>query len=407
MAAIGAAIAVSLPVLAQQHQQTTGPIARYDMRAGTVSGQQMGARPSMRAIFSGGGGANIQHELYLRLGSTLAPDGGEPRAEHFMPPAALLGNSVRLETPREEQGPSQADSFPQGRRPKGRMLIYWGCGEHAAPGQPVIIDFSNLAAGQVPKGLWSSTILRDWGPTIENSRTFGRWPAEDGKFVRPDSSLIGPHRVAGNYSPLMDFVLSKDFMAPLSNSLASLPSGARVLSWNAIPDATGYFATMFGGSVGPDGQMADMVMWSSSQTRQFGGALNDWLSPRQVAELVRASTVLPPASTQCAIPAEVIRDAGQFRTGTLTAYGPEENFAYPPRPRDPHAVWNISWTARIRHRSTTRWMDIPGMAGMGSGPAQPDQHQQQPACKPKHRGLGGIMGGLGGIIGGTDDSEGC
>ena len=40
--------------------------------------------------------------------------------------------------------------MPQGyEKPKGRMLIYWGCGEHVGAGQPTVIDFSKLAAGQV------------------------------------------------------------------------------------------------------------------------------------------------------------------------------------------------------------------------------------------------------------------
>ena len=36
------------------------------------------------------------------------------------------------------------------QRPKGRILIYWGCGEHAGPGQPTVIDFATMKPGQVP-----------------------------------------------------------------------------------------------------------------------------------------------------------------------------------------------------------------------------------------------------------------
>jgi len=343
----------------------------------------------------------VQHELYLRLGSSQAPQGGGPKADHFIPEGMAMGRSVALVTPREERVPDEG--FPQGQKPKGRMLIFWGCGEHAGPGQPVVIDFAKMAAGQMPPGLWTSTIQRDWGPSIQNSRTFGRWPAEDGKFVKPNSSLPGPHRVAANYAPPIEFTLAKDFMTPLSSHLSGLPSGSKMLAWNAVTDATGYLAGMFGGTMGPDGQMGDMVMWSSSATRQFGGGLGDWLSPGQVAALVRDRTVLAPTVTRCAIPAEAIKAAGQFRTGNLTAFGPQEDFSYPPRPADLRATWNIAWTARIRHRSTTHWMDMPGMEGMGGygqqdqDRGQADRSQQQ--CKPK-RGLGGLMGGIGGVLGG-------
>ena len=387
-----AVLLTALPATAQK--PTSGPIARYDMRAGTVSGAGAGGRGGMGMgmMFGGGGQSNqVQHELYLRLGSSQPPATGAPKADHFMPQGALLGKSVPLTTPREERVPEE---FPQGQRPKGRLLVYWGCGLHAGPGQPVVIDFAKLAAGQMPPGLWTSAIGRDLGPDLANSRTFGRWPNEDNKFVKPDSSLIGAHRVAGNYSPEIAFTLAKDFMAPLTSRLGTLPEGAKRLSWNAVPDATGYLATMFGGSMNQRGEMGDMVMWSSSATRQFGGGLGDWLSPAQVATLVANKTVLPPSTTACAIPAEAIRDAGQFRTGTLTAFGPQEDFAYPPRPANPKAPWALQWTARIRHKSSTTWMDMPGMPGMGGyGAGDDPRGQPQQPQRPRRGGLGGMLGG--------------
>jgi hypothetical protein len=188
--------------------------------------------------------------------------------------------------------------------------------------------------------------------------------------------------------------LTKDFMQPLSIRTMSLPSGASILRWTGIPEANGYLATVFGGKQGPDGrEMGDMVMWSSSATRQFGGGLGDWLTPGQVAGLVRDRTVLAPATTSCTVPAEVKRDAPDFRVGTLTGFGPMEDFSYPPRPADPKAAWKLEWTARIRHKSTTSWID---MAGMQMGMQGGGESSQQPRCKPK-RGLGGMLGGtLGG-----------
>lgn len=382
------AIAVSIPILAQQ-RPASGPVARYDMRAGTISGMgAMGAMNPMAMMMGGGRGGNAQHELHLRLGSSRAPDKGNAKADHFMPPGAKLGKSVAL-TYREERG--EGDALPQ--RPKGRMLIFWGCGERAPKGQPVVIDFARLAAGQVPPGLWSSTIIRDWGPTALNSKTFGRWPAEDGKYAKPDSALPGTHRVAANYSPEIAFNLTKDFMRPLSARQAANASGSTLVSWAGIPDATGYVLFMFGGKQAPGGrEMGDMVMWTSSASRQFGGGLSDWLTPGQVAGLVRERTVLPPSATSCTVPLEVKQAAPDFRMTMLTAFGPMEEFSYPPRPANPREPWNLQWTARIRHKSTTSLMDMPGMGGMGGN--APDQQPQN--CRPKG-GLGGLLGGaLGG-----------
>ena len=400
--AIAAAGATALSPLAAQRKPDSGPVARYDMRAGTITGvgaMGRGAGGAMGMMFGGGGGDHLQHELYLRLGADKGPDKGNPKADHFMPPPARLGKSVPLVTPQSEKGP--VDEIP-GEKPRGRMLIFWGCGEHAPKGQPVVIDFARLAQGQVPPGLWSSTILRDWGPTLANSRTFGRWPNEDtmggNRQIRPDASLIGPHRVAGNYTPEITFTLAKDFMSGLQTSRSSLPSGASILRWTGLPDATGYLATLFGGKMGPNGQMGDMVMWASSGARQFGGGLSDWLSPGQVAGLISQGVVLPPSKTSCTIPAEVRTAAPDFRFGMLTAYGPEESFAYPARPADPRARWDLLWTARIRHRSMTSWMDMPGMGAMGGGEGgQRGGGQGQPSCKPRG-GLGGLLGG--GLLGG-------
>jgi len=381
--ALGAGlIAIPAMHLAAQPGGAGGPVARYDMRAGTVSG--VAGMSGMSMMFGGGKGGSVQHELLLRLGSANAATKGAPKADHFMPPAAKLGKSVALVTPREEREP---DYLPQ--KPKGRMLLYWGCGENAPKGQPVVIDFARLGAGKVPPGLWTSTIIRDWGPNAQNSRTFARWPAEDGKYVKGDSSLIGAHRIASNYAPEIAFTLTRDFMAPLSVRTTNTPGGASTLRWAGIAGATGYLAVVIGGKQGANGEMGDMVMWTSSATRQFGGGLGDWLSPGQVAALVRDRTVLSPATTSCTVPVEVKRDAPDFRFGTLTAFGPEENFAYPPKPAT--GVWKPDWTARIRHRSTTSWMQAQGMS-MGMDGASGGQQQ----CKPR----GGLGGMLGGALGG-------
>ena len=86
----GAVVAAAIPLLAQQ-RPASGPVARYDMRAGTISGMGAGQMNPMAMMMGGGRGNNVQHELYLRLGSSTAAAGGGPKADHFMPPTAKLG----------------------------------------------------------------------------------------------------------------------------------------------------------------------------------------------------------------------------------------------------------------------------------------------------------------------------
>jgi hypothetical protein len=57
---------------------------------------------------------------------------------------------------------------PQHQQPKGRILIFWGCGEHACPGQPYTIDFADMGAnsqaGQQYAGLMRNIAINPMQP---------------------------------------------------------------------------------------------------------------------------------------------------------------------------------------------------------------------------------------------------
>lgn len=377
------------------------PKARYQMDVATTSGFMAGGANPMRAMFGGRGGGSVAHTLTLRLGSTLAATGA-PAADHFMPAGMNLGPSVPLVTPTTTVATGPAEGGPPGemRRPKGRLLLFWGCGAHAGPGQPVVIDFSKLGQNQFPPGLFSTSVPGDAGPTAANSRTYGDWPnARSSKQPGSNSSLIGEHRVAGNYSPEIRFSLDQDFMPALQARGSAQPDGSQMLSWNGIPVATGYYAWTIGAkSMGEDN--ADMVWWTSASAKEFGGGLTDWLSPATVASLIARRVVMPPTQTSCQIPAEVKAAAGEFMMTQLYAYGPERDFAYPERPANPKVAWRPDWTARVRYRANTSLMlGMPGMGDMGDddsgrnnangGNNGQNGDGGKKKCKPKI-GLGGI-----------------
>ncbi|WP_198284111.1 hypothetical protein, partial [Bacillus cereus] len=57
--------------------------------------------------------------------------------DHFMPAVAKLGASVPLVSPKPGTRTDMPEELPRDfQRPKGRLLIYWGCGAKAGPGQP-------------------------------------------------------------------------------------------------------------------------------------------------------------------------------------------------------------------------------------------------------------------------------
>lgn len=388
-------------------QQTAAPIARYTVDAGTMSGMAAmagggGMGGAMSMMFGGGGGDRTIHEMVLRLGSTQSPTGGAPKADHFMPAGAGLGPSVPLVTP----GTGKGEDSPEFQRPKGRLLIYWGCGAKAGPGQPVVIDFAKVAAGQIPPGLFTGSVPQDWRITSTNSRSYGDWPnTKNTKRLTSNSSIIGDHRIAGNYSPEIKFSLTQDFMAPVTGRAIDAAGGAIQLNWNSVPAATGYYAWVFGIKPDRSGEPMEIVWWASSSTQQFGGALWDWLSPGTVQKLITQKTIMPPSQTSCLVPAEVKQASGEMMMGNLYAYGPEANFAYPPRPKDPKIVWKPDWIARVRYRSNSMWMlNAPDMGAMMSGADEEsasasgsDEDRPQPRKKKCRGGLGGMLGAATGM----------
>jgi hypothetical protein len=87
----------------------------------------------------------------------------------------------------------------------------------------VVIDFSKLARGEVPPG---STPRASTCPRLERDDQQQhdlRRLAQCARFEdRPaNSSLIGAHRIAGNYSPEIAFNLSDDFMPALRATRAT------------------------------------------------------------------------------------------------------------------------------------------------------------------------------------------
>ena len=403
--AAGAAAAAFTPVFSQQNN---GTVARYTMDAGTLSGMAAmtqgggGGLGGVMAMMRGEGGG-VAHELVLRLGSTRTAS-GTPAADHFMPQGALLGASVPLVTP-IRRSPGSAEPTT-GEMPRGRLLLFWGCGENAPAGQPVVIDFARLARGEIPPGLYAQglNLPDDWQVQVSNSTTYGDWPNErESRSLTAQSSLLGAHRVAGNYAPDIAFTLAEDFMPALNPSGTDLPSGAVRMRWNNLERATGYYAW----SIGAGRNERDMVWWTSSTTQAFGGPFADWISPATARRYVEAGQLLAPGTTECVIPRQVREQGGEALMTSLYAYGPQADFSYPPRPRNAPASWRPEWIARVRFRSMASM--VPGMeAMMGGGGASstsgaesgrvetpaPREPAGLPRCRGGLRGLAERAAGL-------------
>ena len=380
-----AAVAAMLAAVPGSAQKSTGPKERYEMDVATMSGfaamggGKGGIGGAMGMMFGGDPSSKVAYNLNLRLGSNDGPTAPPPKGDHFFLPQAKLGKSVPLIGVERKEG-----TYPtEFERPKGRLLLYWGCGAKAGPGQPVIIDFAKVAAGQVPPGLFSSAVPVIREVSQMNSRSYTDWPnSKNGKQPGGGSSLLGAHRVASNYGPDINFTLAQDYMQGLSASTAIQGDQSVMLRWNQVPTATGYAAWTIGGMDRQD-KGGDIVWWTSSASKEFGGGLWDWLPPSVVANLITKKIVMPPAQTSCQIPAEVKKASGEMMIGNLNAFGPEANFSYPPKPAG-NAAWNIDWTAKVRFRSHTMLLigaDFGGMGGSSAGGSTPVEPAKKKKCK--------------------------
>jgi len=384
-----AAVAAVLAAVPGSAQKSTGPKERYEMDVATMSGfaamaggGRGGLGGAMGMMFGGDPSSRVAYQLMLRLGSNDAATAPPPKGDHFFQPQAKLGKSVPLISVERKEG-----TYPtEFERPKGRLLLYWGCGAKAGPGQPVIIDFAKVAAGQVPPGLFSSAVPVIREVSQANSRSYTDWPnSKNGKQPGGGSSLLGAHRVASNYGPDINFTLAQDYMQGLSASTAIQGDQSVILRWNQVPTATGYAAWTIGGMGNGSGKndVGDIVWWTSSASKEFGGGLWDWLPPSVVANLITKKIVMPPSQTSCQIPAEVKKASGEMMIGNLNAFGPEANFSYPPKPAG-NATWNIDWTAKVRFRSHTMLMigaDFGGMGGTSTGGSTPAEPAKKKKCK--------------------------
>jgi hypothetical protein len=393
------ALAAGAAALGQARGGGTGP-AIYWMSADTASGlagmAAGGGRPSagsmIGAMLGGRGGrSSYAHSLTLQLGSPRRA-AGAPSAEHLPPAGLQAGPSLPLVTPQaapRTAGPAQP--WGQMQRPQGRMLIYWGCGEHVRPGQPAVIDFASMAAGKMPPAFANLALKPMTPPSAATSATYGEWPNERSQTRVPaGGSLAGEHVVRGNYSPEIRFTLGtgQDFLAPValtSNSAAA--SGSIPLAWRPVSGARAWFGSVMGAA-----QNGDFVIWTSSETQAAMMAF-DYVSEADLARLVQSRVLMPAAADRCTVPAEVARAAPQSML-SLIAFGGETNISQP-RPATAPRTWRPEWTVKLRTKSTHMGLLGMDMPGMDDGDDEEDRPREQQEKKKKNRlrkGLEGIMG---------------
>lgn len=372
--------AVAGSAFAQQGQKPKDE-AIYWMSAETVSGMATG-RPS-----------GVEKALLLQLGSTRRDPA--PSASHLPPEGLLAGKRLPLVTP--GTGVPTGEGRPEyptkaREKPKGRIELYWGCGETVASGQPVIVDLA-ATSGAAAAQLASPANVRAMSPpSAATHATYGEWAGDNGgQRVPRAGSLVGDHKIEGSYTPDIRFTVAaaSDFLPALSPRINAQPSGSSKVSWSPIAGARGYILSVT--SARDDGTL---IMWTSSAVRMPALALPDYMAQSDIAQLVQQGILLSPSAADCSIPAAVSKSSGSAML-MMTAYGSESDYRAPPSAT---AGWAVKLRTKATHISVLG-IDMPSLAPGGEQDA-PDITNGEEAKPRKRRGLlRGVVGGALGLPG--------
>jgi len=368
---------------------------------GAAGGNPLGA---LGGLFGGGAGAAKNSFGQTQTGAagrwvdvTLMTRANPSLAEAQQAvPAGFLSPALKLQSPKEVRAPAPRDDDDKVveqdyERPKGKLLLYWGCGATVRPGQPKVLDMATASAADMAKFFVSRRATQRGAHSAVGRPV---WPSPaDERMVPDNASLVGEHQFSGSGVPegfRFQIQAAQDLMPALQLQQAD-QSGATDLTWAALPTARAYFIAGMGAA-----KQDEMVIWTSSEVPEAGFGLIDYQTNAAVDRWLKEKVLLAPATTHCTVPKGVF--PGQGGMLRAIAYGNELNLAHPPRPADPKAVWEPVWAAKLRVKSVaTVMLGMPQMGQMppaGTEPApkpQPEEKKEDKMPKPLDL-LKGILG---------------
>ena len=356
-------------------QETASPAAQAWIDVATFSGMGMpmggmggsgGMGGGLGAMFGGKGGGDgnvfgntrtMGAGRWVDVTVRARANPGLDEARQAVP-EVFLSPALELRTPKNAPAAARDDEevkHEPPEKPKGRMLLYWGCGAEIRPGQPRVLDMATASAGDYAKFFVARSATRRGAHSAAGRPV---WPSPaDARMVPANALLIGEHAFSGKGIPdgfRFRVPPAQDLMPALALNQAE-KDGVTALSWNAIATARAYFVSAMGSNA-----REDMVMWTSSELPDTGFGLMDYQTNAAVDRWLKEKVLLAPATTACSVPKGIFGENGGMLR--LIAYGDELNLVHPPRPKDPKAKWDPVWAVKLRVKSVASGM--LGMADM-------------------------------------------
>lgn len=342
-------------------------------------GAGAGAKNSFGMTATGSAGRWVDVTLHTSRNPALQiATQAVPAVTQLAPTLALVAPKVQAAPP-----PAHDDNVVERdfERPKGRLSVYWGCGEAVRAGQPRVLDMASAKPEDFQK-FFVSRRATQRGAHLAAGRPL--WPNEtDARMVPANASLVGEHAFSGQGVPEgFKFMLpaAQDLMPPIELKQTDA-GGVTQLEWAALPTARATFIAAMGARGGSD---LDMVFWTSSEVPELGMGLIDYQTNAAVDRWLSEKVLLAPTVTRCAVPKGIFGEGGGAML-RMIAYGSELNLAFPPRPADPKIAWEPQWAVKVRVKSVANaflGMDMGAMQ-RGGAPSPSDPGQAQPVTKPE------------------------
>ena len=352
LVALVALVLVLTTVAGAQQQEVRPPIAQLWVDVATnvfaVPGAPRSPIPTGTSNAFGNTRFAMGRYVDVALHVRTRPQGIQ--ATQAIPQGMRMGASLPLEPYKATPPPPSMPGVPtdpgQMQPPKGRVLLYWGCGADVRSGQPRIVDFAT-GTPQQWQSVFQGRYVPERGATAEAGHSI--WPNDRDKRMLPDgSSLVGDHTITGDGVPAgfrFPIGANQDLMPAIELSTQGNLQGSVLLQWRTLPTARAYFISTFGAKGN------DYIIWTSSELPDAGMTLFDYLSNAAVDRWLNDKVLLPAAATQCAVPRGIFAGTeGAFTR--MIAYGQEANLVFPQRPADPKVVWEQQWATRVRVKST-------------------------------------------------------
>ncbi len=244
----------------------------------------------------------------------------QSRAEMALPEGLGVGGAAKLHIdPTYYALPSSNTpdtTAPTGEDSQVKVYTYWGCGDNVQPGQPRSAD-SNVSAAP---GVSAEPLVKTPETPVGS---FAYWPGRGDQPVKKNASAPGVYSLTTDYCGNTAVTLDKDqdFLMPIElvSPKRDIKSGEPTrIEWKPVPNAVGYVLNAYGGNKNAT------ITWTSSKRPDDVASLEiSPLTENDVKKLIEKGVMLPPATTNCTIPAGIFKGANSAVL-TITAFGKDK-----------------------------------------------------------------------------------